>query len=180
MRSRSSRSRRTRSTPRCAPPAAGVLTEILVPEGETVEVGVRLAVIGDGPGGGVGRQTYRAGGHRACRRPQRGPVHERGRPQRLPPPEPAGGPSAASSASAPATTRAPPHPRPAPAPSHGEPTGPTSCRRLCAASSPRTGSANPRSRPQAPVGGSPAMTCPGGRRSRAPAPPPALTAAPTR
>ena len=28
-------------------PAAGVLTEILVPEGETVEVGVRLAVIGD-------------------------------------------------------------------------------------------------------------------------------------
>ena len=31
-------------------PAAGVLTEILVPEGETVEVGVRLAVIGDGNG----------------------------------------------------------------------------------------------------------------------------------
>jgi pyruvate dehydrogenase E2 component (dihydrolipoamide acetyltransferase) len=29
-------------------PAAGVLTEILVPEGDTVEVGVRLAVIGDG------------------------------------------------------------------------------------------------------------------------------------
>jgi pyruvate dehydrogenase E2 component (dihydrolipoyllysine-residue acetyltransferase) len=28
-------------------PAAGILTEILVPEGETVEVGVRLAVIGD-------------------------------------------------------------------------------------------------------------------------------------
>jgi pyruvate dehydrogenase E2 component (dihydrolipoamide acetyltransferase) len=28
-------------------PASGVLTEILVPEGETVEVGVRLAVIGD-------------------------------------------------------------------------------------------------------------------------------------
>src|SRR5580692_4151652 len=31
-------------------PAAGVLTEILVPEGETVEVGERLAVIGDGSG----------------------------------------------------------------------------------------------------------------------------------
>jgi len=29
-------------------PAAGILSEILVPEGETVEVGVRLAVIGDG------------------------------------------------------------------------------------------------------------------------------------
>ena len=28
-------------------PAAGVLSEILVPEGETVEVGVKLAVIGD-------------------------------------------------------------------------------------------------------------------------------------
>ncbi|HEY6473535.1 MAG TPA: biotin/lipoyl-containing protein, partial [Acidimicrobiales bacterium] len=31
-------------------PAAGVLSEIIVPEGETVEVGVRLAVIGDGSG----------------------------------------------------------------------------------------------------------------------------------
>jgi 2-oxoglutarate dehydrogenase E2 component (dihydrolipoamide succinyltransferase) len=31
-------------------PAAGVLTEILVPEGETVEVGVKLAIIGDGKG----------------------------------------------------------------------------------------------------------------------------------
>ena len=29
-------------------PAAGVLSEILVPEGATVEVGVKLAVIGDG------------------------------------------------------------------------------------------------------------------------------------
>ena len=35
-------------------PAAGVLTEILVPEGETVEVGVRLAVIGDGAAGSDG------------------------------------------------------------------------------------------------------------------------------
>src|SRR5580698_6089631 len=31
-------------------PAAGVLSDILVPEGETVEVGVKLAVIGDGSG----------------------------------------------------------------------------------------------------------------------------------
>ena len=31
-------------------PAAGVLTEIVVPEGETVEVGARLAVLGDGDG----------------------------------------------------------------------------------------------------------------------------------
>src|SRR6516164_5306446 len=35
-------------------PAAGVLSEILVPEGETVEVGVRLAVIGDGAGSSNG------------------------------------------------------------------------------------------------------------------------------
>jgi pyruvate dehydrogenase E2 component (dihydrolipoamide acetyltransferase) len=32
-------------------PASGTLTEILVPEGETVEVGVKLAVIGDGSTG---------------------------------------------------------------------------------------------------------------------------------
>jgi 2-oxoglutarate dehydrogenase E2 component (dihydrolipoamide succinyltransferase) len=32
-------------------PAAGVLSEIIVPEGETVEVGVKLAVIGDGATG---------------------------------------------------------------------------------------------------------------------------------
>src|SRR5580700_8465513 len=35
-------------------PAAGVLSEILVPEGETVEVGVKLAVIGDGSGATAG------------------------------------------------------------------------------------------------------------------------------
>ena len=31
-------------------PVAGVLTEIVVPEGDTVEVGARLAVVGDGDG----------------------------------------------------------------------------------------------------------------------------------
>ena len=31
-------------------PAAGVLQEILVPEGETVDVGTKLAVLGDGDG----------------------------------------------------------------------------------------------------------------------------------
>jgi 2-oxoglutarate dehydrogenase E2 component (dihydrolipoamide succinyltransferase) len=44
-------------------PAAGVLTEILVPEGETVEVGVRLAVIGDGAaasGDGAAPETAEA------------------------------------------------------------------------------------------------------------------------
>ena len=44
--SRCSRSRRTRSTPRCRAPATGSSTQILVQEGETVEVGTKLAVIG--------------------------------------------------------------------------------------------------------------------------------------
>ena len=34
-------------------PASGVLTEILVPEGETVDVGTKLAVLGDGSGAGA-------------------------------------------------------------------------------------------------------------------------------
>ena len=34
-------------------PVTGVLSEILVPEGETVDVGVVLARIGDAPAGGV-------------------------------------------------------------------------------------------------------------------------------
>ena len=38
-------------------PAAGVLTEILVPEGETVEVGVKLAIIGDGAAAPPGPAT---------------------------------------------------------------------------------------------------------------------------
>ena len=35
-------------------PAAGYLAEILVPEGETVDVGTRLAVLSDGPPSGDG------------------------------------------------------------------------------------------------------------------------------
>src|SRR4029450_12103847 len=34
-------------------PAAGVLAEILVPEGETVDVGTKLAVLSDGEGDGA-------------------------------------------------------------------------------------------------------------------------------
>ncbi len=57
-------------------PAAGVLSEILVPEGETVEVGVKLAVIGDGAAPaategapGRGRQSdARASCGRSCSR----------------------------------------------------------------------------------------------------------------
>ena len=43
-------------------PVAGVVTEILVPEGETVEVGTRLAVVGDGASG-------RGGGARVVETP---------------------------------------------------------------------------------------------------------------
>ena len=72
-------------------PAAGVLTEILVPEGETVEVGVRLAVIGDGSGDGgrTGAPARRAAAppvqtrrrSRAPRPPRRAPRRRR-RPRR--------------------------------------------------------------------------------------------------
>ena len=41
-------------------PAAGVLTEILVPEGETVEVGARLAVIGEAGAAPGARRRHRA------------------------------------------------------------------------------------------------------------------------
>ena len=43
--SRCSRSRPTRSTPRCRARAPATLTQILVQEGETVDVGTKLAVI---------------------------------------------------------------------------------------------------------------------------------------
>ncbi len=122
-------------------PAAGVLSEILVPEGETVEVGVKLAVIGDGAGasggggapatetvdapppprgrGASGRRTGAAGASATCpRRPraplptsQRGTARPRWSPRRT-------------------ATAAPPARR--------------CCRRWCAASSRRTGSTNPR------------------------------------
>ena len=63
-------------------PAAGVLQEILVPEGETVDVGTKLAVLGDGDGaarrggpGGRGRpppgRRTGAGGRGRSRRPSR-------------------------------------------------------------------------------------------------------------
>ncbi len=41
-------------------PVSGFLTEILVDEGETVDVGTRAAVLSDSPGGG-GRRPRRAG-----------------------------------------------------------------------------------------------------------------------
>jgi pyruvate dehydrogenase E2 component (dihydrolipoamide acetyltransferase) len=84
-------------------PAAGVLTEILVPEGETVEVGVRLAVIGDGAGSPASDGTPAA----STTEPPKAPAQEA-----EPPP--------------PARTQAPaPTPVPTPVQSDGNGTEPT-------------------------------------------------------
>ena len=72
-------------------PAAGVLTEILVPEGETVEVGVRLAVIGDGAAasGGSDAPAAAEGGTR-CAAAESAARQAQSRPRLLPPPPSAG------------------------------------------------------------------------------------------
>jgi 2-oxoglutarate dehydrogenase E2 component (dihydrolipoamide succinyltransferase) len=77
-------------------PAAGVLSEILVPEGETVEVGVKLAVIGDGAAASNGAPT-------AVTAEPEPPAAA------APPPEPAPAPAAPQVAPPP-----PPPPPPAP------------------------------------------------------------------
>ena len=82
-------------------PASGIVTQILVPEGETVEVGTKLAVIG-GEAGGAQAEA----------------------PQEAPPPEPAtqaaaaeAGASSGAESPAPAPEQAPaPEPAPAPTP----------------------------------------------------------------
>jgi 2-oxoglutarate dehydrogenase E2 component (dihydrolipoamide succinyltransferase) len=84
-------------------PAAGVLTEILVPEGETVEVGVRLAVIGDEAGVAAAAEAPAA-------------------PAPVPAPAPAAEAPAPAAAPAPPPPAAPaPPPAPAPAPAAAAP-----------------------------------------------------------
>ena len=69
-------------------PVAGVLTEILVPEGDTVDVGTRLAVISDGAdGAGPGRRPAQPAGapspspqpEAAALEPSRSPSRSRNR-----------------------------------------------------------------------------------------------------
>ena len=85
-------------------PAAGVLTEILVPEGETVEVGVRLAIIGDD-------SAAEAAPASTAPAPSTEPTHA--------------APAAAPVAEAPATPPAPaPAPASAPAPAPPTPASP--------------------------------------------------------
>ncbi len=80
-------------------PVAGVLTEIVVPEGDTVEVGVRLAVVGDA-------SDAPASAPPAADEPPAPPSA---------PPAPAPAPAAPAPAPAPAAA-APPAPAPAPVP----------------------------------------------------------------
>src|SRR5580704_3543763 len=75
-------------------PAAGVLTQILVPEGETVDVGARLAVVGDA--GAAGAPAPPAAAEPAAAPPP------------APEPEPEPTPAAAAAPPAPAPAASPP------------------------------------------------------------------------
>jgi pyruvate dehydrogenase E2 component (dihydrolipoamide acetyltransferase) len=97
-------------------PAAGVLTEILVPEGETVEVGVRLAVIGDSNGAAApAAATATAAPEAPAPEAPAAPVAEAPPAAAPPPPAPAPAPVAAPTAEAPAAA-APTAPAPTAAP----------------------------------------------------------------
>ena len=148
-------------------PAEGVLTEILVPEGDTVDVGVTLAVIGDeaaangrGSAAGRGRSPSPAApavpagaGRAASRRPEAAAAAAAAR---LPASEHTGDPSPAPTPERPA------------GPGHrtGRATGWCS-RRWCASCSTSTTSTRPTSAAPDSAGGSP------GAMSRRPSPRPA-------
>ena len=112
-------------------PGAGVLAEIRVPEGETVDVGTVLAVVGDTPAGGAPplRRRRGPGGRRAGAGPRRA-APRRGRRPRRPTPADAAAPAA------PQLRRRPPRPpRPArrrrrPAPTPATATAPVARARL--------------------------------------------------
>jgi pyruvate dehydrogenase E2 component (dihydrolipoamide acetyltransferase) len=109
-------------------PAAGVLSEILVPEGETVEVGVKLAVIGDGAGAAASDDAPVAAAEPAPA-PAAEPAPAAAAPQEAapPPPPPPPPPAPAAPAPAPAPAAAAPAPAADPAPgaaSNGDGVGP--------------------------------------------------------
>ena len=150
-------------------PVAGTLTEIRVQEGETVEVGTVIAVVGDGDGapaaapapaaeaatgrGGASRGGAGARSQSRSRRPRTAepaprPRHRRSRsPSRQPPPNPNPPP------------RRPPTRRVC------------CCRRWSAGSSTSTASTRRRSTAPVPADGSPATTCSTTSTSPAPSPP---------
>ncbi len=82
-------------------PAAGVLTEIVVPEGELAEVGARLAVLGDGDGASA---------------PAAAAAAAPAAPAEAPAPAPPSPPAAPAPPPAPARPSAPTPPPPAPSP----------------------------------------------------------------
>ena len=93
-------------------PAAGVLTEILVPEGETVEVGVKLAVIGDG----AGVASAGAAAPAVPAQTEAPPAEAASAAQAPAAPPPAPPAPAPAPGPAPAASPTPPPPPPAPAP----------------------------------------------------------------
>ena len=96
-------------------PVSGYLTEIVVPEGETVDVGTKLAVVSDAPGeGGGDAPAEEAPAEEA---PAEAPVAETPAPEPEPEPAPPAAPAEpAPVAAAPAPTpTAPPAAAPAPA-----------------------------------------------------------------
>ena len=98
-------------------PAAGVLNEILVPEGETVEVGVKLAVIGDGAAPASTPDVPAAAAAEPAT-PAAAPA-----PEDTPPPAPAAPPPTAPAAPPPTAPAAPPPASAAPPPSAAESNG---------------------------------------------------------
>jgi len=94
-------------------PASGVLTQVVVPEGETVEVGALLAVISDSADAPAPEPAPAppAGGEIAPEPPPEPPAA--GAPEPEPPPEP---PAAATPPPEPDPTPAPPAPEPSPEP----------------------------------------------------------------
>ncbi len=93
--------------------AAGVLTEILVPEGDTVEVGARLAVLGDAADGGRHRPRPRRPRPRESPAPAPAPPAPRSPARRRRGPAASAAPASTSTATG---TRARPGRAPAPAP----------------------------------------------------------------
>ena len=126
-------------------PAAGVLSEILVPEGETVEVGVKLAVIGDGAAPAATQDAPAA----AAAEPAPAPAAPAPAPAPAPEPVVVAPQDVAPPTATPAAPAPAPHRR-LPPPRHHRPRatatawGRTCCRPWCASSWPRTGSARPR------------------------------------
>jgi 2-oxoglutarate dehydrogenase E2 component (dihydrolipoamide succinyltransferase) len=94
--------------------AAGVLTEILVPEGDTVEVGARLAVLGDAADGATAAPAP------AAESPQPEPTPAAAAPPPAPKPAPAPPPAPAAAPAPPTPAPAPAAPAPTPAPAAGD------------------------------------------------------------